>query len=232
MNIIKKVCLLGTPGVGKTSTVARYVKGIYSEAYHSTIGVKIDKKNIQFNGLDVTLVLWDLAGEDSFEKYRQAYLRGASGLIFIADGTRPETLQHALAMQQSALQNIETAIPHILIINKKDLVDQWKIPQTLIDTLAQQHPLFLTSAKTGETIEEAFNLLTQYMLSNNPAPYTPTSFQSTPAASTQSPLAQEPIDQITSSAGLNPNGETATPPYPHSPFLPVSPQPSSPYPPQ
>jgi small GTP-binding protein len=231
MNIIKKVCILGTPGVGKSSTVARYVKGIYSEAYHSTIGVKIDKKNIQHNGLDVTLILWDLAGEDSFEKYRQAYLRGASGLIFIADGTRPETLQHAIVMQQSALQNIENPIPHILLINKKDLSDQWKIPQTLIDTLAQQHTIFLSSAKTGETVEEAFQFITQQMLSGKDTSYTPPGLFST--HSTETPITPQTESDTPypdfSQATETPSFENRAPEDTHnSPFTEASQDPHSP----
>jgi small GTP-binding protein len=201
MNIIKKICILGSPGVGKSSTVARYVKGIYSEAYHSTIGVKIDKKNIRYDNLDVTLILWDLAGEDSFEKYRQAYLRGASGLIFIADGTRPETLQHALAMQKSSTQNIESPIPHIFLINKKDLHDQWKIPQFLLDTISQEHTLLLTSAKTGETINEAFQIITKLMLTTKYTSYIPPT--SPPETETTQP--PPPIDYPDLSDTQNPS---------------------------
>ncbi len=222
MNIIKKICILGTPGVGKSSTVARYVKGIYSEAYHSTIGVKIDKKNIRYDNLDVTLILWDLAGEDSFEKYRQAYLRGASGLIFIADGTRPETLQHALAMQQYSLQNIESPIPHILLINKKDLINQWKIPQTLIDTLAQEHTLFLTSAKTGETVDEAFQLITQLMLSAKQTTYTPKNSATAPIidpSTTPTPEPPKPIEPSIEYPDFSQSESSAISPATHdSPF--------------
>ena len=60
----KKVCVLGAFGVGKTSLVRRYVQSIFSDAYLTTVGVKIDKKNLNVGETPVTLILWDIAGED------------------------------------------------------------------------------------------------------------------------------------------------------------------------
>ena len=43
----KKVCMLGSLAVGKTSLVRRFVESIYSDVYQTTVGVKIDKKNVK-----------------------------------------------------------------------------------------------------------------------------------------------------------------------------------------
>ena len=42
----KKICLLGAFAVGKTSLVLRYVSSMFGEKYHTTVGVKIDKKQL------------------------------------------------------------------------------------------------------------------------------------------------------------------------------------------
>ncbi len=42
--ISKKICMLGAFAVGKTSMVSRFVLSTFSEKYHTTIGVKVDKK--------------------------------------------------------------------------------------------------------------------------------------------------------------------------------------------
>ena len=55
--IQKKICMVGSPSVGKTSLVARYVHSLFSDKYLSTIGVKIDKKTLRVNDRDVTLML-------------------------------------------------------------------------------------------------------------------------------------------------------------------------------
>ena len=83
----KKVCMLGSFAVGKTSLVRRFVESIYSDVYQTTVGVKIDKKNVQVNEKEVSLVLWDIYGEDDYQKMRWTYLRGASGYLLVAWAT-------------------------------------------------------------------------------------------------------------------------------------------------
>ena len=65
--IQKKICMLGGFAVGKTSLVARYVTSMFSEKYLTTVGVKIDKKQVAVDGRDVTLMLWDIYGQDDFQ---------------------------------------------------------------------------------------------------------------------------------------------------------------------
>ncbi len=57
--IRKKVCLLGAFAVGKTSLVARFVNSIYSDRYHTTVGVKVDKKKVMVEGREISLIIWD-----------------------------------------------------------------------------------------------------------------------------------------------------------------------------
>ena len=66
------VALLGAAGVGKTSLVRRYVEGIFSERYHSTIGVKIDRKRVVVGDDAINLVLWDVEGETERQRDRRA----------------------------------------------------------------------------------------------------------------------------------------------------------------
>lgn len=156
--------MLGAAAVGKTSLVARYVRSIFSENYHSTIGVKIDKKSLDYHGRLVNLILWDLYGEDQNQQIQSSYLRGASGYFLIIDGMRPETLH----MAQNLQTRIEVAIgklPFIALINKADLKDSWLIKAQDLAPLQAAGWYFLeTSAKSGEGVEEAFYQLTDKML--------------------------------------------------------------------
>jgi small GTP-binding protein len=160
----KKVCMLGSFSVGKTSLVRRFVESIFDETYHTTIGVKVDKKIVDVNGEDVTLILWDIYGEDAYQKMRMSYLRGMSGYLLVADGTRRQTLTDALALHQRIVQEIGK-LPVVLVLNKDDLADQWEIDSAQEATLAEngwtvQH----TSAKTGDAVEKVFVNLAQAML--------------------------------------------------------------------
>jgi hypothetical protein len=162
--IKKKVCMLGSFAVGKTSLISRYVHSIFSETYHTTVGVKIDKKTVRCNGHDVTLMLWDLAGEDEFCRLRESYLRGSSGYLVVVDGTRPATLDRALLVNQKA-EAVVGELPRILVLNKHDLTDAWDTDQRRLDALANEGwRIVKTSAKTGEQVEQMFLDLTESML--------------------------------------------------------------------
>ncbi|GIW27081.1 MAG: GTP-binding protein [Meiothermus sp.] len=160
--IQKKICMLGAFGVGKTSLVARYVHGIFSEKYQTTVGVKIDKKVVTVGGQEVGLVLWDLYGEDQFQRVQSFYIRGSSGYLLVADGTRPETLEAAQSLQERA-QEVLGSVPFILLINKHDL--PWQVSEAQVSQLrAKGWEVRYTSAKTGKAVEEAFHSLAGRML--------------------------------------------------------------------
>jgi small GTP-binding protein len=161
--IQKKICLLGGFGVGKTSLVAQFVHSIFSDKYLTTIGVKIDKKSVAVDPDHVELVIWDIYGHDDFQKLRVSYLRGASGYLLVADGTRAATLETAVELQHLAQQTIGE-VPFILALNKADLRDEWQITDKAIDELVGRGWRVLrTSAKTGDMVEGAFASLARAM---------------------------------------------------------------------
>src|SRR6185295_1122528 len=115
--------ILGSFAVGKTSLTTRFTESIFSEQYHTTIGVRIHKRQITLDSQPMNVVVWDLAGEDELVRLRTAYLRGASGYILVADATRSETLAVTMRLQERAEQAIGP-VPFIVVINKLDLVDE------------------------------------------------------------------------------------------------------------
>lgn len=162
--IQKKICMLGSFAVGKTSLVRRFVESIYSDAYHTTVGVKIDKKVVRHNSSEISLLLWDLYGEDEFQKMRWTYLRGTHGYLLVADGTRRNTLEKAFQLEQRVREEIGE-IPFIFVINKADLIQDWELDPAMESQLAARNWTILRcSAKTGENVDEAFSQLARKML--------------------------------------------------------------------
>jgi small GTP-binding protein len=160
----KKVCMLGSFSVGKSSLVRRFVESIFSEQYHTSIGVKVDKKVVRAKDRDVTLVLWDIHGEDVFQKVQISYLRGMSGYLLVADGTRRQTLEDALTLANRVTETMGK-IPAVLVLNKSDLAAQWEIdPDREARLAADGWSVLRTSAKTGESVEQVFSQLTLAML--------------------------------------------------------------------
>jgi len=162
--IQKKVCMVGAFGVGKTSLVARYVHSIFSEKYQTTVGVKIDKKVVATGAGEVTLVLWDLAGEDALTTVRPAQLRGASAYILVVDGSRRKTFDVALDLQRRVTEAVGP-VPFVCVINKADLRESWEIREPdLTELTARGWTVVETSAKTGAAVEKLFRTLANAMM--------------------------------------------------------------------
>lgn len=154
--IQKKICMVGVFGTGKTSLVQQFVYSKFSEKYHSTVGVKIDRKMVDVAGTRVNLLLWDLAGQDEFEKTRSSYLRGSSGIFFVVDGTRRETLT-GLADLLTLVQQTLGPVPAVIAINKIDIEDQWTIGDAdVYGLIGEGRYIVKTSARTGVGVNEAF----------------------------------------------------------------------------
>lgn len=162
--IQKKICMLGSFAVGKTSLVRRFVQSMFTDKYLTTVGVKIDKKQISCAGTEVSLLLWDLYGEDEFQRVQTTYLRGSSGILLVADGTRAATIEKARELKDRAHSTLGP-IPYLLLINKCDLASEWEVSTEQLLQLEQEGwQILRTSAKSGEGVEQAFLSITNQML--------------------------------------------------------------------
>lgn len=158
-----KICMIGCYAVGKTSLVERFVRSIYSDDYHTTIGVKIDKATLRVNDADVTCVIWDIAGEDEFYTVATSYLRGMSGYFLVVDGTRQVTLDIAHRIRERINTNFPH-VPFVLLANKSDLADEWVLTDDQLAAFPGQEAFLRTSARLDDNVEQAFAQLSAAML--------------------------------------------------------------------
>lgn len=161
----RKVCMLGSFAVGKTSLVRRFVEGKFDDRYLSTIGVKISRKTVTNSELtyDTNLIVWDLAGGDEFLRSNSSYLRGAAGALVICDLTRAQTLT-AAEQYAHQIRSLNSGAGVVLIANKVDLVEERVVEEDKLAAVAaafEDCPVYLTSAKTGENVEVSFTQLAQ-----------------------------------------------------------------------
>lgn len=173
----KKACLLGDFAVGKTSLVRRFVYNLFEDKYLSTIGVNVSRKTLVAPAVsadslvDLTLMLWDLAGSAEFDQMRASYLRGAAGAVLVCDLTRATTLDGLRAYARD-LAGVSPGAKLVLVGNKRDLWEKAADSASYLsleelEALAAElgAPLCLTSAKTGDGVEEAFRLLGRLLVS-------------------------------------------------------------------
>ncbi|MCS6821856.1 MAG: GTP-binding protein [Microscillaceae bacterium] len=159
--ISKKVVLAGNFGVGKTSLVRKFVYQKFSDEYLSTLGVKIDRKVLHIGDTELTLVIWDIAGEVNGSKIPTSYFLGASGLIYVIDLSRPSTYAN-VQEEITYLEGLMEDVSICLIANKLDLVEAKDLTHT--QQVVKRTIDFFTSAKTGENVNEMFYFLARKLL--------------------------------------------------------------------
>lgn len=160
----KKICMLGSVGVGKTSLVRRFVESLFSESYQATVGVKIDRKTLTLGGATLNLMLWDLQGEAESQTTRLEYLRGSAGYLLVADQTRASSLTVALKLASRAAE-VTPGASMVLVVNKMDLDEGREVSDAELTELSSEGmKVVRTSARTGAGVEEAFRHLADQLL--------------------------------------------------------------------
>ncbi len=165
-NLIKKVCLLGDGAVGKTSLIRKYVYDDFDDKYLMTIGTKITKKFMhikqQDEEINLTIMISDIVGQVEFERIHKQYYRGSKGGLFVCDLTRKDTLER-MEWWLNSFRDVAGDVPIILLGNKLDLKEQHEISFEDMAEFAKKFncPYYLTSAKSGENVERAFQNMGQ-----------------------------------------------------------------------
>jgi small GTP-binding protein len=171
--ISKKICLVGDFGVGKTSLIRRFVERQFSDQYLSTVGVKISRKTLELEELEIEkkqrlqLLIWDLEGHTKFKGIAPTYLQGSSGAIVVADVSRIETIER-IPEHIQLFTSVNPKSSAIVALNKSDLIDEEKL-QKLVQIIQNQElkqviRLYTTSAKTGLFVDEIFQKLAYKIL--------------------------------------------------------------------
>ena len=159
-----KVCLLGDYAVGKTSLVRRFVYNLFDDRYLSTIGVKVSRKVVALargdEVVELTLMLWDLAGSEEFDSVRASYLRGAVSALIVCDLTHRESLA-SVPQYAAQIRAVNPKAALLVAANKADLVDQRVVTDEEIQTATcgLDAACLLTSARTGAGVDDAFRHL-------------------------------------------------------------------------
>ena len=169
-----KVVLLGDGKVGKTSLVRKFVKNVFDDKYMATLGTNIYLKELNIKQGDhkikVTLSLWDVLGQKSYQHVIKGALKGTAGVIFVTDLTNRDSLLNLQEWIHTVYSHLDNAT-FLFLGNKSDVADKEFGLIELTETAnVYNSPALLTSAKSGENVETGFELIANRIMNEVKCP--------------------------------------------------------------
>ncbi len=162
-----KIVLVGERRVGKTSLLERYLKNHFTEEYTGTLGGRVYPADLEvgLEGEDIALThvaFFDLMGEHSVRKvFAEPFFYGTQGVLAVCDVERPKTMQ-LIKDWLEVVTSIAGPVPMGIAFNKIDRADSMAIGPEETAWLRKEFPTvptFMTSARTGKGVEEAFSTI-------------------------------------------------------------------------
>ncbi|MFW9889773.1 MAG: Rab family GTPase [Candidatus Thorarchaeota archaeon] len=174
-SLIYKAVLIGDGAVGKTSIRRNYLGEDFIEGHLATIGVDLATKKVVFGENVVKFIIWDLAGQPTFEKVRGHYYHGCNGIVLVYSVVDRDSFDNASKWLVEAFKNMGPLPPTVIVGNKIDLrplrqadkivttQEGKKFMEYFVDKLGVPAIFRETSAKTGENILDTFEELLRMM---------------------------------------------------------------------
>jgi small GTP-binding protein len=156
-----KMVLFGDSGTGKTSLVERFIHDKFEESYISTLGYNVYEKQMPYKDSVISLMIWDIGGQEKFRDLRKRYAEGAHAAFIVFDITTQQSFNNVTVWRKD-LEEFAGKAPFILIGNKIDLDANRQVPKADAKKIASELgalDFFETSAKTGAGVENAFRML-------------------------------------------------------------------------
>ncbi|MCI4371617.1 MAG: GTP-binding protein [Thermoplasmata archaeon] len=165
-----KIVLLGDGGVGKTSLIRRFVVDQYSDDYITTVGTKVSKRSLSVGHsaaeVEMSMQIWDVLGQKGYSGVQETAMKGGQGVLMVYDVTNDESRRALEDYWVPAIWRLAGRVPMIIAGNKADLVEDRVWAEDYLYFLSQKYtcPGIVTSAKTGQHVEQAFKSLAEQIL--------------------------------------------------------------------
>jgi len=158
-----KLIILGDPQVGKTTLVTQFVKKQYSADYRPTLGISMTTTRYYIQGFEDSLIrfiIYDLAGQEFFNRIRHIYYTNAQAVFIVYDVSRKETFDNIDKWYEDAKKDLKD-IPFVLIGNKIDLEDERQVSTEEGRNKANKlkSSFIETSAKENINVQDTFKIL-------------------------------------------------------------------------
>ena len=168
-----KITVIGNGRVGKTSLIQKFTQDSFQEDYIKTIGAQFSIYDKEIEGDKIRLLFWDIAGQDDFNFARPSFFKNSKAAIIVysleENDLGVESFNHISNWYDDIIQFCGD-IPVVLFANKVDLVDENNLNNSSMQGVINQNNFlryYITSAKTGQGVIEAFNFIIDKLYQDN-----------------------------------------------------------------
>ncbi|MFX0105178.1 MAG: Rab family GTPase [Candidatus Hodarchaeota archaeon] len=160
-----KVTVVGDGKVGKTSLIRKFTQGSFQKEYIKTIGAQFSVYDKEINQDKIRLMFWDIAGQDDFNFARPSFFKNSRAAIIVYSLEENDLGKQSFKNISKWHEDIIKfcgEVPVVLFANKVDLIDDINFEKSVIQEIVDKRNFigyFITSAKTGQGVINAFNTI-------------------------------------------------------------------------
>ena len=165
-----KVVLIGESGVGKTSIISQFTKGIFNPDLMSTNGATFSTKKKEFKESNkiLSFEIWDTAGQEKYRSLAKMFFKDAAVALIVYDVTSKKSFEEIKAYWMDLVkENGPKKVIMYIVGNKIDLSEKEVVNEDEARAFAENENVnfWLTSAKNSTGIDELFNEIGNQYLS-------------------------------------------------------------------
>ncbi|KAH6603366.1 GTPase [Trichoderma ceciliae] len=168
----RKVAIVGSRSVGKSSLAVQFVDGHFVDSYYPTIENTFSK-TIQYKGQDFATEIVDTAGQDEYSILNSKHFIGIHGYMLVYSVSSLPSFEMVQVIREKILNHLGTeSVPIVIVGNKSDLrPEQRQVSPEEGKKLSEKFQCGWTeaSARYNQNVGRAFELLiAQIEKSQNP----------------------------------------------------------------
>ncbi|KAI0346766.1 hypothetical protein BDW22DRAFT_1480510 [Trametopsis cervina] len=155
----RKIAVLGSRSVGKSSLVIQFIENHFVESYYPTIESTFSK-TINFNGVDYDCDIIDTAGQDEYTILNSKHAIGIHGYVLVYSVASRKSFDMIQVVYDKIISFCGmNQIPCVIVGSKVDL-EKRQVPKDEGEELAKQnHAAWVeTSAKANTNVAKVFEL--------------------------------------------------------------------------
>ncbi|KAJ7635100.1 small GTPase superfamily [Roridomyces roridus] len=173
----RKIVILGSRSVGKSSLVKQFVDNHFAESYYPTIETSATK-TIRYQGVDYPCELIDTAGQDEFSQLNSQYAIGIHGYVLVYSIASRKSFEMIQIVYDKILNYTGLpSVPAIIVGSKSDLRTSRRVDAQEGQQLARENQAawIEASALQNQNVARVFELCLEEIEKTNAPPPPPKS---------------------------------------------------------